>query len=152
MRIAMSKAQQLCDQMRDELNAGIEFNKRMFVVPMANDDNGRFSHVEVRYTKVLCSGSISDVSRWIGGFRAGLVFSGAAPVEVPAQRVCWIFEWEGGGFNTVIAATKDEALTLAGKISSTLVPNVDSLRPHKSEPGDKWGRDVIEIRYSGMCD
>jgi hypothetical protein len=48
--------------------------------------------------------------------------------EEDATNFRWYFTWEQGGWNTVLASTREEAKNKAGLIGYKLTPNLDSFR------------------------
>jgi hypothetical protein len=66
----------------------------------------------------------------------------------------WIWEWQGGGFNTTWAATKDEALANAVKLGQPGRPGAATLTPRKETliQVGRQGAKKIEEKYAGAFD
>lgn len=65
----------------------------------------------------------------------------------------WIWEWESGGYNTCLAASRADALEHAteigkpnGSMTVTLVPIASTLRPARGS------EDPIKVKYRGIGD
>ena len=65
----------------------------------------------------------------------------------------WLFHWVEGGYNTVLAATYEEALALAKKKGEPndifLGLTVNEATLHVAKPGEV---EKIDRRYAGMFD
>jgi hypothetical protein len=66
----------------------------------------------------------------------------------------WIWEWEGGGFNTTWAATKAEAYANAVKLGQPGWPGAAALTPRRETliQVGRQGAKKIEERYAGAFD
>lgn len=43
------------------------------------------------------------------------------------KKTLWFFNWIGGGYNTVMAVTREEAIEAIGKITESLKPDLATL-------------------------
>lgn len=72
-------------------------------------------------------GTIFDFNR-LYGFDILDLSDAAFERRFGAGRKQWVFNWAGGGYNSVSAETKAEALKLAREISKNLVPSANTFR------------------------